>query len=132
MCSSDLMSPSGRTASEQEALTQISKAIKAIAKDFKCPIFALSQLNRDCEKREDKRPMLADLRASGALEQDADVILFLYRDDYYRGEKSQKPGVTEVIIAKQRNGPTGSVDLAFLKETMRFENYASSELAGGV
>lgn len=120
-----LMSPAQRTVSEQEALTQISKALKALAKDFNCPLFALSQLNRDCEKRENKRPILADLRASGALEQDADDILFLYRDEYYLGNKSEQPGVVEVIVAKQRNGPTGATSLTFLKESMRFENYAA-------
>lgn len=117
-----LMSGSGRsTDSRQQEISDISRSLKALARELNVPVVALSQLSRAVEQRPDHRPMLSDLRESGAIEQDADVVMFIYRDDYYNKDTELK-GISEIIIAKQRNGPIGTVNLAWLPEYTKFAN----------
>ncbi|MFB3078805.1 MAG: replicative DNA helicase, partial [Lysobacterales bacterium] len=118
-----LMQVTGFTEGRTAEVSEISRNMKALAKEFMCPVVALSQLNRSLEGRPNKRPVNSDLRESGSLEQDADVILFIYRDEVYN-EDSPDKGVSEIIIGKQRNGPTGMTRLAFIAEYTRFENLA--------
>ena len=117
-----LMSGSGRGSdSRQQEISDISRSLKALARELSVPVIALSQLSRAVEQRPDHRPMLSDLRESGAIEQDADVVMFIYRDDYYNHDSEMK-GISEIIIAKQRNGPIGTVNLVWLPQYTKFAN----------
>ena len=121
-----LMTAGGTVENRVQEVSQISRNLKVLARDLDVPILALSQLSRAVEQRADKKPMLSDLRESGSIEQDADLVLFVYRDDYYNGEESDQQGLAELILAKHRNGPTDAVKLSFLRRYAKF-----ADLAGG-
>ena len=118
---------SGTTAENRvQEVSQISRNLKVLARDLDVPILAMSQLSRAVEQRHDKRPILSDLRESGSIEQDADIVMFIYRDEYYNPEETDQQGLAEVHIAKHRNGPTDTVKLSFLKRYAKFADLAAS------
>jgi replicative DNA helicase len=117
-----LMRGMGNASNREQEISEISRSLKALAKELNIPVMALSQLNRRVEDRGDRRPQMSDLRESGAIEQDSDVIMFIYRDEVYNKNADEK-GKAEVIVAKQRNGPTDTITLTFIGEYTRFENY---------
>jgi len=122
-----LMRGMGGASNREQEISEISRSLKALAKELNVPVIAISQLNRRVEDRGDRRPMMSDLRESGAIEQDADVIMFIYRDEVYNRSDESNKGIAEVIVAKQRNGPTDTVKLTFLSEFTRFENYTERD-----
>jgi replicative DNA helicase len=121
-----LMASDRNVESRVQEVSQISRALKVLARELEVPILAMSQLSRAVEQRHDKRPILSDLRDSGSIEQDADLVFFIYRDEYYLGEESDQQGIAEVILAKHRNGPTGTVKLSWLRRYAKFADLAAA------
>ena len=117
----------GRAENRQQEISEISRGIKGLARELEVPVIALSQLSRSVEMRAEKKPQLSDLRESGSLEQDADIVMFLYRDEYYNRDDTSNENIAELIIAKNRNGPTTSIRLRFDKNVMRFEDLTRME-----
>ena len=120
LCLTRLMEGEGNNESRQQEISKISRSLKILAKELNCPVVALSQLSRAPEQRADHRPMLSDLRESGAIEQDADIVSFIYRPGYYEPDNPEVANITDLIIAKHRNGPVGKVELYFHPERLRF------------
>jgi replicative DNA helicase len=124
-----LMQVPGTKENRTNEISEISRSLKALAKELSVPVIALSQLNRGVEQRQDKKPVMSDLRESGAIEQDADIIMMIYRDEVYNPDTPRK-GIADIIITKQRNGPIGEIELTFLGKFTKFENYAPEQAYG--
>ncbi|MBQ9930816.1 MAG: replicative DNA helicase, partial [Firmicutes bacterium] len=122
-----LMAVDGRAESRTQEISALTRGLKQLAREMDCPVVVLSQLSRAVEQRPNHRPMLSDLRESGSIEQDADIVLFLYRDDYYNKENSEKPGVCEVLVEKHRNGATGKVELSWNAKYTRFGDLINAD-----
>ena len=120
-----LMKSEGRAENRQQEISTLSRYLKLLAREMDCPVIVLSQLSRAPDQRPNHTPVLSDLRESGSIEQDADIVLFLYRDDYYAKEESEKPGICDVIIAKNRSGPTGNIELAWVGKYTKFSDIAN-------
>jgi replicative DNA helicase len=125
-----LMQGNGKTENRQQEVSEISRGLKALAKELHVPVIAISQLNRAVEQRTDKKPVMSDLRESGAIEQDSDLILLIFREEVY-DQNTTRRGIADIIIAKQRNGPIGEVQLTFLGEYTRFENLVAETYGEG-
>ncbi|MEO6065983.1 MAG: DnaB-like helicase C-terminal domain-containing protein, partial [Lysobacterales bacterium] len=124
-----LMQVPGSKENRATEISEISRSLKALARELGVPVIALSQLNRSVEQRTDKKPVMSDLRESGSIEQDADLIMFIYRDEYYNQDSAAK-GIAEILIGKQRNGPTGQIKLRFFGEYTKFENLGTDNYEG--
>jgi len=126
-----LMQVAGTKENRATEISEITRSLKALAKELRVPVIALSQLNRGVEQRVEKKPVMSDLRESGSIEQDSDLILLIYREEFYEPNTTRK-GIADIIVAKQRNGPTGEVQLTFLGQYTKFENFAPESYADGV
>ena len=125
------MRPDDTSVSRVEQIGHMSRGLKILARELHVPVIAVSQLSRAVESRPDKRPLLSDLRESGSIEQDADLVLFIYRDEYYNRETTETPGEAEIIVSKHRNGPVGKLNLAFMERYPKFANLWRDHAAGG-
>jgi replicative DNA helicase len=124
-----LMQPERTTNNRVQEISEISRSLKSLARELDVPVLAAAQLSRAVEQRQEKRPMLSDLRDSGSIEQDADVVMFIYRDEYYNSDSTERPNIAEINVAKHRNGPTGTIDLYWHAKLATFRNLQRQEIS---